>query len=126
MAKPSRSATGELESAVQEILWDRDEWISGADVHTALQESNPVAYTTALTVLTRMCDKGLVERKRFSGRAYLFRATLSRAETAANRIRDVLANAGDRPAVLTQLIDQLDVADRDRLRGLLDAMNGDD
>ena len=126
MAKPSRPVTGELESSVLEILWDSDDWISGADVHAMLQENHPVAYTTALTVLTRMCDKGVVERKRFSGRAYHFRATLGRAETAAKRIRDVLAGTGDRPAVLTQLIDQLDIADRERLRTLLDATNGDD
>ena len=126
MAKPSRSGTGELEASVLEILWDRDDWISGADVHTLLQENHPVAYTTALTVLTRMCDKGIVERKRFSGRAFQFRASLSRAETAANRIREVLADTGDRPAVLTHLIGHLDVADRERLRALLDATNGDD
>lgn len=126
MAKPSRSGTGELESTVLEILWDRDDWVSGADVHTTLQENHPVAYTTALTVLTRMCDKGMVERKRFSGRAFHFRATLSRAETAAKRIREVLSETGDRPAVLTQLIDQLDVSDRERLRALLGPTKGDD
>lgn len=125
MAKPPRSGTGELESSVLEILWDRDDWVSGADVHATLQEFHPVAYTTALTVLTRMCDKEMVQRKRFSGRAYHFRATLSRAETAAERIREVLSQTGDRPAVLTQLIDQLDIADRERLRALLDATNGD-
>ena len=108
-----------------EILWDRATWTSGADVHTTLQRTHPVAYTTALTVLTRMCDKGVVERKRFSGRAYHFRATLTRAETAAKRIREVLADTQDRPAVLTQLIDHLDGADRERLRGLLDSTNGD-
>lgn len=126
MAKPSRSGTGELESSVLEILWDRDDWISGADVHTLLQENHPVAYTTALTVLTRMCDKGVVERKRFSGRAFQFRASLSRAETAAQRIREVLAGTADRPAVLTHLIGHLDVVDRERLRALLDAANGGD
>lgn len=126
MAKPSRSAHGELESSVLEILWDRDDWISGADVHTMLQKNHPVAYTTALTVLTRMCDKEMAQRKRFSGRAYHFRATLSRAETAAKQIREVLSDTGASPAVLTQLIDQLGQADRERLRALLDATNGDD
>jgi predicted transcriptional regulator len=123
---PARSATGELESAVMEILWDRDAWTSGSDVHAALQDTHPVAYTTALTVLVRMCDKELVQRKRFTGRAYHFRATHSRAETAAARIHDVLADTSDRPAVLTQLIEHLDVTDRERLRALLDATTGDD
>lgn len=126
MAKPSRSASGELESSVLEILWDSDTWTSGADVHAALQPTHPVAYTTALTVLTRMCDKGVVQRKRFSGRAYHFSATRSRAETAAERIREVLAETADRPAALTQLIDQLDLADRERLREILGATAGED
>lgn len=125
MAKPTRSAPGELESSVLEILWDRDAWSSGAEVHEALQASHPVAYTTVLTVLTRMCAKGLAERTRFSGRAYHFRSTLSRTETAAKRIHEVLADTCDRPAALTQLIDQLDATDRERLRELLDSTTRD-
>jgi predicted transcriptional regulator len=123
---PSRTGTGALEASTLEILWDRDDWTSGAEVHAALQSFHPVAYTTALTVLTRMCDKNLVQRKRFSGRAYVFRATLSRTETAAKRVHDALATTVDRPAVLTHLINDLDAADRERLRALLDAQPGAD
>lgn len=124
MAK--RSRTGQLEAAVMEILWDRDDWISGAEVHAALQQTHPVAYTTALTVLVRMCEKGTVERRRFAGRAYLFQPTRSRDASAAARIQEVLEEVGDRPAVLTQLIDQLDDANRARLRALLDATDDED
>lgn len=126
MRMARRSKTGQLEAAVMEILWDRGEWISGADVHAALQQSHPVAYTTALTVLVRMCDKGTVERRRFSGRAYLFQATRSREANAAARIQDVLGGVGDQPAVLTQLIEQLDDASRTRLRALLDPSTDED
>lgn len=126
MRMAKRSKTGQLEAAVMEILWDRGEWISGADVHAALQQSHPVAYTTALTVLVRMCDKGTVERRRFSGRAYLFQATRSREANAAARIQDVLGGVGDQPAVLTQLIEQLDDASRTRLRALLDPSTDED
>lgn len=121
-----RSRAGALEAAVMEILWDRDDWVSGSDVHTVLQQAHPVAYTTALTVLVRMCDKGTVERRRFSGRAYLFRATESREASAAARIQTVLDDAGDRSAVLTHLIDQLDDVRRAQLRALLDTSVDED
>jgi predicted transcriptional regulator len=109
-----------------EILWDRDDWTSGNDVHAALQQTHPVAYTTALTVLVRLCDKGAVQRRRFTGRAYVFQAVRSREASAAARISAVLGDVGDRSAALSQLVDQLDDDERNRLRALLDATGRDD
>lgn len=109
-----------------EILWDRDDWTSGSDVHAALQGTHPVAYTTALTVLVRLCEKGSVERRRFTGRAYAFQAVRSREASAAARISQVLSDVEDRSAVLTQLIDQLDDDERKRLRALLDTTESAD
>ena len=67
----------ELELECMKVLW-KYPGASVAQVRTGL--SRPLAYTTVMTVLDRMCAKGLVERQK-NGRAYLYTAALD-LETA--------------------------------------------
>jgi len=46
------------------------------DVHAALAASRPRAYTTIMTILDRLAQKGVVERQK-SGRAWVYKAQLS-------------------------------------------------
>jgi BlaI family transcriptional regulator, penicillinase repressor len=46
------------------------------DIHAALAITRPRAYTTIMTILDRLAQKGVVERKK-SGRAWLYKANLS-------------------------------------------------
>src|SRR5579864_8002246 len=46
------------------------------DIHAALAATRPRAYTTIMTILDRLAQKGVVERKK-SGRAWLYKANLS-------------------------------------------------
>jgi len=46
------------------------------DIHAALAPSRPRAYTTIMTILDRLAQKGVVERQK-SGRAWLYKAQLS-------------------------------------------------
>jgi predicted transcriptional regulator len=52
---------GPLESEVMDIVWDRGD-VTVRDVHEALQAEHPIAYTTVMTTLGRLADKGLVQR----------------------------------------------------------------
>lgn len=75
------SPLGQLERAVMTIVWASPaDAVSVGEVHAALPpRPNGVAYTTVKTTMERLTDKGILVQKR-EGRAYLYRAALSREE----------------------------------------------
>ena len=56
----SRRAYGALETDVLGVLWDDDSSLTPGEVRDAL--GGDLAYTTVMTVLTRLFEKGLVTR----------------------------------------------------------------
>lgn len=110
-----------LETAVMDVLWSQDGWLSSAEVRARLPEERDVAPTTVTTVLTRLWKKRRIER-RPRGRAYEYRPTQSREEYAAARMDQMLATAGDRSAALHRFLDQLPAAERRRIRKLLEEL----
>ena len=46
------------------------------DIHAALASTRPRAYTTIMTILDRLAQKGVVERQK-AGRAWLYKPHLS-------------------------------------------------
>ncbi len=109
---------GELEAAVMNVLWDRGGWLTPGEVHDALADHHQLAYTTVMTILVRLCQKGRLERER-DGRAYAYRPLKTREEHAAERMGELLAATQDRPLALSYLVDELSPADRAQLRRML-------
>lgn len=115
MAKPRRPA-GALETEVLAQLWAADEPMTPAQVQDAL--GGDLAYTTVMTILTRLHEKGAVRRER-TGRAYAYAPLLDENGMAAARMRSLLAGGGDRKAVLAQFIDGLSPEDERILSALM-------
>lgn len=113
----AKRAMGELEAAVMDALWDRGGWSTPGEIHAVVADDS-LAYTTVMTILVRLWQKGRVERQR-DGRAYAYRATATREETVGARMGEVLVAAGDRPAALGFFLKALSPADRAQLRRLL-------
>lgn len=120
-----RRAAGALESAVLAVLWDAGEPLSPAEVRERLAAradagADELAYTTVVTILTRLVEKGALERER-DGRAYRYAPVADAAGLAARRLTALLDSAADRNAVLSRFVE--DLADRDEqlLRDLLGA-----
>jgi predicted transcriptional regulator len=109
---------GELEAAVMDALWNHGGWMTPGEVHDVLVDDHPLAYTTFMTVLVRLWEKGRLERQR-DGRAYAYHAIETRDEYAARRMQELLATAGDRSATLTHFLGSLKEAERTQLRRLL-------
>jgi predicted transcriptional regulator len=116
-----RLAHGELEGLVMDVLWDADGPLVANDVRDRLEPTRSLAYTTVLTILVRLHEKGLVERER-SGRAYAYRPRLSREERAAARMGELLGTARDDSVVLARFVAALSPAQLAELRR---AMEGD-
>lgn len=96
---------GALEAEVLERLWEAEGPLSVRDVASRLR-GRERAYTTVMTVLARLHEKGLVERV-LSGRAYLYRAAGTPAEIAARRIQELVSASDDPKAVLAHFVDGL-------------------
>lgn len=77
-----------------------------------------LAYTTVITILSRLYAKSVVTRTR-EGRSYTWTPVSDEAGLAALRMRRVLDGERDRDAVLARFISALSPGDEDRLRALL-------
>ncbi|MGW1986912.1 BlaI/MecI/CopY family transcriptional regulator [Streptomyces collinus] len=110
-----RRARGELEAEVLAALWS-----AGGPVPAAVvQERVPgAAYTTVLTILTRLCDKGMVTRRR-EGRSHLYAPVDDQAGHVAAGMHSLLAEGGDRAAVLARFVSDLSPEDEQLLDQLL-------
>jgi predicted transcriptional regulator len=83
-----------------------------------LAVDRPLAYTTVMTILVRLWQKGRLERER-DGRAFVYRPLETREQHAASRMGEFLVKAGDRPAALAHFLEALPPSDRAQLRRLL-------
>lgn len=113
-----RRSRGSLERDVRDILAASAEAMTPAQVRDAL--SAGLAYTTVMTVLGRLHEKGEVTRTQV-GRGYAYMAIQDPAELAARRMQRLLDTEGaDRPSVLTRFVGSLGPEDENLLRSLLD------
>jgi predicted transcriptional regulator len=112
---PRREA-GELESEVLAALWASSQPMTPGDVLKELGGS--LAYTTVMTTLARLFEKGLVARRR-SGRSYSYSPSVREADLAARRFRTMLDRGHDRDAVLQGFVGELSPDEERALRALL-------
>ncbi len=114
----AKLAMGELEATVMDVLWDNGGWLTPGEVHDVVAAERDLAYTTVMTILVRLWQKGRVDRQR-DGRAYAYRPLQNREENAAVRMQEMLTATRDRPAALARFVAALPPSDRAQLRRLL-------
>ena len=98
-ARPSVDAVrGPLGAAIMRVLWSEGVAPVGVVVERVGQGDHRRAYTTVTTILTRLRERGLVERSR-QGRAAVYHALVSEAElvdaTTEQAVDKVIARFGD-------------------------------
>jgi predicted transcriptional regulator len=112
----SRRRQGSLEAEILAALWSADEPLTPEAVRSGLGEE--LAYTTVQTVLVRLYDKGMVQR-RSQGRAYAYSPLLDEKDLAARRMRTLLEAEGDLDGVLSRFVATLDSTQMAALRRIL-------
>lgn len=115
-SRNARRARGQLESEVLAALWAVDRPASAATVREHV--GGDPAYTTVLTILSRLYEKGLVTRAR-SGRGYVYTPVRDEAGHTAAGMRALLEKGGDRAAVLARFVSELPAEDELLLEQLL-------
>lgn len=123
-AHPARRAAGALELAVLNVLWEAGRPLSATEVRERLVAENgnggaELAYTTVVTILTRLYEKHTLARER-DGRAFRYAPVADEAGLAARRLTAMLDEAADRHAVLSGFIENLTDNDERLLRALLE------
>jgi predicted transcriptional regulator len=114
---------GELEERVLDVLWGQGTSMTPAAVRDRLASSRsgrPLAYTTVMTILVRLWEKGLLDRER-SGRGYAYRTRLTREERIAARMGELLDTTGDRSIALARFVESLTPSQREELRRAMGA-----
>ena len=76
--KKTRQRHGDLQIAIMQILWDRNE-ATLAEIRTILERDRPTAATTVATVLSRLEQAGSVSH-RDGDRARIYTAKIPRVE----------------------------------------------
>lgn len=93
MAKPNLEL-GSAELEVLKVLWERGP-SPVRDVLEVLHErGRRVAYTTVLTILTRLEQKGMVTSDR-TEQAYIYKAKLSRQRVTTARLQELVRDLYD-------------------------------
>lgn len=78
---------GELELAIMRIAWGRKS-VTVREVHTQLTKKRSLAYTTVMTVMSRLAEKGLLVAEK-NARSYKYQAALTQSEFGAHKARQV-------------------------------------
>ncbi|MFI6055568.1 BlaI/MecI/CopY family transcriptional regulator [Streptomyces violascens] len=115
-----RRGQGELEARVLTALREAPGPVTAGWVQEWLGE--PLAYTTVVTILTRLHTKQAVARER-AGRSFVW-IPADEAGLAARRMRKVLDAERDRGAVLASFVTDLSPDDEQVLRELLGGAGG--
>ncbi|MGI5321396.1 BlaI/MecI/CopY family transcriptional regulator [Actinomadura nitritigenes] len=111
-----RRAAGALESEIMKVLQEAAEPLTPAGVRQRLD--GDLAYTTVVTILTRMHGKGLLVRGK-SGRAFRYAPVSDEPGMVARRMYQAMDGRPDRAAVLARFVESLSDQDERLVRALL-------
>lgn len=79
---------GPLETEIMQILW-QDDRSTVKKVHRRLSQQREIAYTTVMTTMSRLSEKGVLNRHR-EGLAYVYAPAISEDEFVHMVVRQVL------------------------------------
>jgi len=110
---------GELEAAIMDRIWVAARPVLVREIWAALRPEREPAYNTVLTVMEILYRKGWLERER-DGRAFRYRATVTREDYTAGLMGEALEASQDRVAALRSFAERIDPAEARQLRRMLD------
>ncbi len=79
---------GPLETEIMQVIW-HDDCSTVKKVHRSLAQQRDIAYTTVMTTMSRLAEKGVLNRQR-DGLAYIYTPTLSEADFVTLVVQQVL------------------------------------
>ncbi|MEW6081360.1 MAG: BlaI/MecI/CopY family transcriptional regulator [Bacillota bacterium] len=113
-----RRVLGDLEADVMETMWQMGE-CSVRDVYERMRLDKELAYTTVMTVMSRLSDKGLLSRRQ-RGKAYIYVPSMGREQYLDKVVGEVMDSLlfSHRDKVISHFVDRLGEADEKALSEL--------
>jgi predicted transcriptional regulator len=102
-----------LETLIMNVLWDESP-AAVKQVQERLQAVKPMAYSTVLTMMRILRDKGFLASKR-QGKADLYRPTVTRETAGKRSLGEVIDSffSGSAEALVSQLLDGQSLSDEE-------------
>jgi BlaI family transcriptional regulator, penicillinase repressor len=114
------------EAEIMDVIWRRDA-ITVQEIVDDLER--PLAYTTVLTMVRILEEKGFVVRTEKRGRAFVYRPVVTRKtvrSTMSRNLVDLIFGGSTKSLVLSLVEDRsLSREELDELRGLIDDLERD-
>ncbi|WEH20251.1 BlaI/MecI/CopY family transcriptional regulator [Streptomyces sp. VNUA24] len=114
---------GELEDAVMTRVWKWNRPVTVREVLEDLQNERTIAYTTVMTVLDNLHQKGWVRREA-EGRAYRYEAVSTRAAYAAALMNEAWSQSDNPAAALVAFFGMMSEEQRQALTDAVRIVQG--
>ncbi|WP_371660598.1 BlaI/MecI/CopY family transcriptional regulator [Streptomyces sp. NBC_00280] len=114
---------GELEDAVMTRVWKWNRPVTVREVLEDLRQERSIAYTTVMTVLDNLHQKGWVRREA-EGRAYRYEAVSTRAAYSAALMNDAWSQSDNPAAALVAFFGMMSEEQRLALRDAVHIVQG--
>jgi predicted transcriptional regulator len=114
---------GELEDAVMTRVWKWNRPVTVREVLEDLQQERSIAYTTVMTVLDNLHQKGWVRREA-EGRAYRYEAVSTRAAYSAALMNEAWSRSDNPAAALVAFFGMMSPQQREALRDAVRIVQG--
>ncbi|MDF1498646.1 MAG: BlaI/MecI/CopY family transcriptional regulator [Patescibacteria group bacterium] len=116
--KPSNNALGELEAEIMKVIWSLEK-ASVREVLLCLKKKRKIAYTTVMTVMSRLYDKGILKRNLNNSGAHIYIPVSKNKKEFLNfvskkAIDNLINEFGD--LAVTQFLDIIENSDKKKLK----------
>lgn len=110
-----KKVLGDLEADVMKIVW-KLERVTVRDVYEQLRLEKTLAYTTVMTIMGRLAEKGLLEKEP-QGNAFVYTPTISQEDFAKRVVSEVIDGLMEEFAepALSHMVDRLSTEDNNKL-----------
>ncbi|HET6855585.1 MAG TPA: BlaI/MecI/CopY family transcriptional regulator [Streptomyces sp.] len=115
---------GELEDAVMTRVWQWNRPVTVREVLEDLQKERSIAYTTVMTVMDNLHQKGWVRRE-VDGRAYRYTSVSTRAAYSAALMNEAWSQSDNPAAALVAFFSMMSTEQRVALRDAMRVVQGD-
>ncbi|MDJ0466366.1 BlaI/MecI/CopY family transcriptional regulator [Streptomyces sp. H27-C3] len=116
---------GDLEDAVMTRVWQWNRPVTVREVLEDLQKERSIAYTTVMTVMDNLHQKGWVRRE-VDGRAYRYTSVSTRAAYSAALMNEAWSQSDNPASALVAFFGMMSTEQRVALRDAMRVVQGDD
>lgn len=114
----TRKVLGELEADIMDCVWCNST-ASVRDVFVQINKNREVAYTTVMTVMVRLAEKGLLVREK-NCNAFIYSPSISKADFQKKTAEEVLKSlfTGISASALSHFVEAVSSDDKKKLEDL--------